>query len=133
MKHKLIILKIFKWSGHTISVLLFLFWGAFFLSHLFEWFLNTEKGLPPVSVWINMSFHLMMLIGLAMTIKWDKLGVLITLIGTIAFFSSIGYRGFPYIALLNGIPLIFFGMHWLLLFSENNHGNNSVNIKNRHF
>jgi len=52
-------------------------------------------------------------IGLAVTIKWDKLGVLITLIGTIAFFSSIGYRGFPYIALFNGMPLIFLGVYWL--------------------
>jgi len=118
MKHKLIISKAFKLVGLTISVLLFLFWGAFFLSHLFEWFLNTEKGLPPISVWLNMSFHLMMLFGLAMTIKWYKLGALITLIGTIAFFSSIGYRGFPYIALLNGIPLIFLCMHWLILYQQ---------------
>ena len=118
MKHINITAKSFKWIGLTISVLLFLFWGAFFLSHLFEWFLNSERESPPMPIWISMAFHQVMLIGLAITIKWDKLGVLITLIGTIAFFSSIGYRGFPYIALLNGVPLIFLGMYWLISVSR---------------
>lgn len=111
----------FKWIGVTISLVLFLFWGAFFISHLSAWFLNSESALPPMHIWISMALHLLMLIGLAMTIKWDKLGVLITLIGTIAFFSSIGYRGFPYIALLNELPFIFLGMYWLIRNYECNH------------
>ena len=133
MKHKLIISNAFKRVGLSISAILFLFWGAFFLSHLFEWFLNTAKGLPPVSVWINMFFNLLMLIGLAMTIKWHKIGVIITLFGTIAFFTSIGYGGFPYIALLNVIPLFFLGMHRMLFSSKRVPDNGSVNIDNKDF
>lgn len=107
----------FKWSGRILAMLLFLFWGAFFLEHLTKWFLCPIESLPPLSVWVSQTLHLVMLIGLAMMLKWEKLGALVMVIGTTAFFSTIGYRGFPFIALINLLPIGFFSGCWLISYS----------------
>lgn len=104
---------IFKWLGRISAVLLFLFWGAFFVEHISEWFMHPEQGYPPARIWVSMFFHFVMLIGLATMVKWDKLGSIIMVIGTIAFFASIGYKGFPFIALINLISIIFYGIFWI--------------------
>jgi len=54
-----------------------------------------------------------MLAGLAMMLRWDKLGALVTAIGTVAFFAGIGFHGFPSIALINLVPIGCFGIYWL--------------------
>ena len=104
----------FKWTGRLFASLLFLFWGAFFIEHLLEWFMHPDQGLPPAWVWLSQFLHLTMIIGLAMMVRWDRLGAIITIIGTVVFFSSIGYHGFPFIALLNVIPIGFMCMHRLI-------------------
>ena len=105
---------VFKWLGRILAALLFLFWGAFFLKHLSEWFLHPGENFPPLSVWVSQAFHFVMLIGLAMMLKWEKLGALVTVIGTASFFSSIGCRGFPLIALINLLPIGCLSGHWLI-------------------
>jgi hypothetical protein len=42
---------------------------------------------------------------------YPKAGALITVAGTVLFFSWIGFLEFPYIALLNLIPVILIGIH----------------------
>ena len=99
-----------KWLGRVASALLLLLWGAFFVEHLQDWFLG--EAYPPAWVWIEQGFHLVMLIGLAMMLRWDRVGTVVMAAGTIAFFSTIGMRTFPTIALLNLVPVAFFAVYW---------------------
>lgn len=102
-----------KWSGRATALLLFLFWGAFFVEHLTEWFLRGDGRYPPAWVWGQQFFHFVMLVGLGMMLRWEKAGAVVMAIGTVAFFSCVGFRGFPGIALINLVPIGCFGIHWL--------------------
>jgi hypothetical protein len=105
---------VFTWIGRGLALLLFLFWGAFLVEHVSEWFLHPAQGLPPARVWVAMLFHLAMLVGLLLMLKWDRVGSAVTLVATVAFFAVIGMNRFPYLALLNLVPLPFFAAAWLL-------------------
>jgi len=102
-----------KWGGRAAAVLLFLFWGAFFVEHLSEWFISAGGHYPPAWVWLQMFAHFAMLAGLALMVKWDRLGSLVLAIATVGFFGGIGLRSFPYIALLNLIPVVLFSLRWI--------------------
>lgn len=97
-----------KWTARIIAILLFLFWGGFFLEHLAEWFLEAEKGLPPVKVWFAVFFHLIMILGFLIMIRWQKTGILTMLAASIVFFLILDLNRFPYIALINLLPVPFF-------------------------
>jgi hypothetical protein len=99
------------WLARICAVLLFLFWGAFFLEHLQEWFLRQDGQLPPPSVWRAQVLHLAMLLGLALTIFRPGWGAIVTVVATVLFFAAIGYKGFPYIALLNLPPVVFAALY----------------------
>jgi hypothetical protein len=103
-----------RWLGRALALLLLLFWGAFFLEHLFEWFGNARGPAPPMWVWISQMLHLGMLAGLALMLRWDRLGAVVTVLGTTAFFASIGMHSFPFIALLNLLPIACFTASWSL-------------------
>ena len=100
------------WAGRVTAGLLFLFWGAFFVEHSAEWFMRSDGRFPPAWVAVQHGFHFLMLVGLAAMLKWDKVGAVILTLSTFAFFGFIGLRGFPWIALLNLIPLLGFGLYW---------------------
>lgn len=101
-----------SWIARLFALLLCLFWGAFFVAHLREWFFGDSGVLPPTKVWIGQFLHLVMIVGLAILIFWPRLGAVVTILGTASFFSSIGMKEFPWIALMNLIPIafvVFFG------------------------
>ncbi len=101
-----------RWLGRLLSLLLLLFWGAFFVEHVKEWLLN-PAGSPPLFVWVSMLFHLGMLVGLALMLFREIPGMIVLSMATLAFFSSIGMNEFPWIALLNVIPIVpFLVAHW---------------------
>jgi hypothetical protein len=102
-----------KWGGRLTAVLLFLFWGAFFVEHLSEWFFRSDGRYPPPWVWRQQFAHFAMLAGLAVMLKWDRLGSLVLAIATVGFFGGIGFHGFPFIALLNLIPVVLFSAYWI--------------------
>jgi len=102
-----------KWGGRLTAILLFLFWGAFFVEHTSEWFLRSESRFPPALVWFQQLAHFGMLAGLAVMLKWPRLGGLILLVATVAFFGGIGMHSFPYIALINLLPIALFGVYWI--------------------
>jgi hypothetical protein len=94
------------WVARLSAGLLLLFWGAFFVEHLQEWFLRADGRLPPASVWIAQLLHLLMLIGLATSVVRPVWGAPVTAVSTILFFLwIIGYAGFPNLALLNLPPV----------------------------
>ena len=103
----------FRWLGRMLALLLFLFWGAFFLEHLSEWFLGPQ-GAPPLRVWVGQGLHLVMLVGLVLMLRWDGLGAVVTAVGTTAFFAAIVFRGVPWIALINLLPIACFVVAWSL-------------------
>jgi hypothetical protein len=104
----------FRWLGRTLALLLLLLWGFFFLEHLSEWFRHIPGAVPPARVWVGQILHLGMLVGLALMLRWDRLGAVVTTLGTTAFFASIGYHGFPFIALFNLLPIACFTVCWSL-------------------
>jgi hypothetical protein len=103
-----------RWTGRIFATLLFLFWGSFFVEHLAEWFLRGGGQYPPVRVWIAQALHFAMLVGLALLWRWERIGTVVLLAATVAFFSIIGLRTFPWIALLNVIPVLCFTLSWVL-------------------
>jgi hypothetical protein len=113
MRTKTLLVAVGKWGGRLTALLLLLFWGAFFVEHLSEWFLRGDGRYPPAWVWTQQAFHLGMLVGLALMVKWDRLGAAVTVISTVAFFSIIGYHGSPTLPLLNLLPIACFTVNWL--------------------
>jgi hypothetical protein len=102
-----------QWGGRTTAVLLFLFWGSFFANHLSEWFLRTGGTYPPAWVWGQMFAHFAMIAGLALMLRWDRLGSLVVVVATAILFGGIGFHSFPYIALVNLIPVVLFSLRWM--------------------
>jgi hypothetical protein len=102
-----------KWGGRLTALLLVLFWGAFFVEHLSEWFLRGDGRYPPPQVWVGQALHFLMLAGFGLMLKWDRLGTVVMLVASIAFFASIGMNRFPYFALINLLPVAFFTAYWL--------------------
>jgi hypothetical protein len=90
--------------------LLFLFWGAFFVEHLGEWFLAGGASGPPPWVWMAQAAHFGMLLALVATVAWTWPGALATVATTALFFAIIGYRGFPFLALINLAPILCFAL-----------------------
>jgi hypothetical protein len=102
-----------KWGGRLTALLLFLFWGAFFIEHLSEWFLRGGGRYPPSRVWAGQGLHFCVLAGLALMLKWDRLGAVVTAVSTAAFFLWIGYRGALTLPLVNLVPVALFTVYWL--------------------
>jgi hypothetical protein len=113
MTTRLRIAVIAKWAGRVTALLVFLFWGAFFIEHLSEWFLRGDGRYPPPRVWAGQGLHFCVLAGLAMMLKWDRLGAVVTVVSTAAFFLWIGYRGALTLPLINLIPIALFSVYWL--------------------
>ena len=107
MKTKTVIVVGALWLARICALLLFLFWSVFFVEHLQEWFLGQDGRLPPLGVWMGQLLHFAMLVGLGLIIFRPACGGIVTVVGTVLFFSSIGYKGFPYIAFLNLPPVVF--------------------------
>ena len=113
MTNKSLLINIGKWGGRATALLLVLFWGAFFLEHLQEWFLRKDGQYPPPRVWVGQALHLAVIAGLASMLRWERVGALITMAATASFFAWIGYRGTLVLPLINLVPVVFFSLYWL--------------------
>ena len=104
--------RIALWTGRGLSLLLFLLWGAFFVEHMGGGFIGPKQAYPPPRVWVAQALHGAILVGLLMMLRWDRLGTLVMVASTVAFFSLIGMNRFPWVALVNVAPLPFFCIYW---------------------
>ncbi len=95
-----------RWSARITSALLALFWGVFFVEHLWEWFAKPAGAWPPARVWVVMGMHALMIAGLLAMLRWGRLGALVTVTGTFGFFLSMQTaRGLgPSIVLVSLVP-----------------------------
>ncbi len=77
------LITVLYWSARVLAVMVFLFWGAFFLEHL-SWFFKPVAEWPPIfkpaaewppaRVWLLQLAHLAMLIGLLVLLRWELAG-----------------------------------------------------------
>jgi hypothetical protein len=100
------------WTGRALSLLLFLLWGAFFVEHVGEWFMGHQGVYPPPGVWVAQALHGAILVGFLMMMKWDRLGTTVMAAATIAFFVSIRMSRFPWIGVVNLLPVTCFAIYW---------------------
>ncbi len=116
MKNPDVVRALGKWGGRLTAALMVLFWGAFFVEHVNEWFLRGGGKVPPPMVWGAMALHFMMLAGYALMLRWDRLGAAVALVFSIAFFAFIGIYShrFVYPALVNLVPIGLFCLYWFV-------------------
>lgn len=95
MKTSPIALSILCWTGRVLAFGLFLFWGAFFVEHLQEWFMHPGKGLPPLWVSLAQLAHLTILVGLVCLWRWQVAGSLLTIFGSLCFFGGLAILEAP--------------------------------------
>ena len=103
MKSSALTMSIVCWTGRVLALGLLLFWGAFFVEHLQEWFLQPFKGFPPVWVWLGQLAHLTILIGLVAIWRWQLTGSIFTILGSLAFFGGLAISQ----AIAGRSPLLF--------------------------
>jgi hypothetical protein len=93
------------WTARILVLGMFMFWGAFFLEHVKEWFMHPLQELPPIWVWLAQLCHLAILVGLAALWRWPIGGSLVTIIASLVFFGGVaisagtaGHRYLPLVA-----------------------------------
>lgn len=91
---------------------LFLLWGAFFVEHL-SWFGSVPSENPPLLVWLLSSLHFTLLVGYALTLKWEKTGSAIMTVSAILFFSfAAGVNAVPFI-IVSIFPAMLYAYCWM--------------------
>lgn len=93
------------WSARVLAVLVFLFWGAFFLEHL-SWFLRPLAEWPPAKVLLLQLAHLAMLIGLLVLLRWELIGSALTIVAALVFFVSVAGSRFPLFFAVTSLPVV---------------------------
>lgn len=104
------IVSIARWIARGLCLLLFLLWGAFFIEHL-EWFSNAAQK-PPLSVWLLQGMHLLLLVGLLVSLRWEAVGsALVFLSGALFFSQTAGLKTLPLVG-LTIVPALLFAFCW---------------------
>jgi len=106
MRANTVWITLLRWSARVLATGLFLFWGAFFLEHVREWFLHPAQGLPPARVWLLQLAHLVMLVGLLLLLRWELLGSAVTILGALAFFIPVAGSRAPWFLAVTSVPVV---------------------------
>lgn len=96
------IINVLHWSARSTSIVLFLFWGAFFVEHL-PWFFNPTAR-PPAWVWTLQALHMLLLIGFIISLKWKLAGSLLVVVCALIFTSQAAGKGFLPLFSISIIP-----------------------------
>ena len=105
MKIRKTLIVVATWSGRLLAFGLFLFWGAFFLEHLSEWFTHPGIGFPSAKIWFLQLVHLLLLIGLLVLLRWEWQGSALTILAALVFFGSVAGRNFPVFFAVTVLPV----------------------------
>lgn len=106
-----------RWLGRVLAAGMLLFWGAFFVEHLWEWFMKPLPKTPPAQVWLGQLLHLALLVSYLLAMKWDLLGGCLILCTAALFFTLIGITVTVHIAVylvLTVLPGILLLISWWL-------------------
>ena len=75
--------------------------------------MTTRPLIATIAKWAGQALHFCVLAGLALMLKWDRLGAALTVVSTTAFFLWTSYRRALTLPLINLIPIAFFTVYWL--------------------
>lgn len=93
------------WIGRIGTVMVFLFWGAFFVEHLAEWFVRPFPRTPPAKIWLGQALHFFMLAALLMALRWPRVGCLLVVLSAGTFLVRAG-ASFPLFFALTILPVL---------------------------
>jgi len=102
---------VLRWFARVLAVVMFLFWGGFFVEHLWQWFIQPLPQTPPPKVWFGQFLHLLILAGLALGLKWERIGGLL-LIGSVVLFSALILQAAPRFVLVTIVPGVLYLYCW---------------------
>jgi hypothetical protein len=103
----------FETLARGLAVGLFLFWGAFFVEHVREWFIEPFPKHPPLKVCLIVAMHALLLVGLLLSLRWELVGSLIVLISGAAFFFAVAGKSAPLFFGVTALPaLLSLGCWW---------------------
>lgn len=57
----------------AMSIVLFLFWGSFFIEHV-SWFASVPSKVPPLTVWLLTLLHFLLLVSYIISLRWERSG-----------------------------------------------------------
>lgn len=85
--------RILRWSTIMTSIILFFFWGSFFVDHLNEWYIQ-PSGYPPMYVTMSMLAHGLLLISYIIILWKPKIGAILIAFAAILYFMPLlGFSG----------------------------------------
>lgn len=86
---------VLRWAGRILALLLFLFWGSFFVEHTIEWFVRPLPRTPPLAVWWAHGLHLVLLLGLLALWRWERVASVVVIVAAFVFFVDKAGPRFP--------------------------------------
>jgi len=103
---------VIRWPARALAVCVFLFWGAFFVEHLQEWFIQPFPHHPPLKVCVGMALHFLMLAGLIVALRWELVGSLMVILAAFGFFYHISGSPFSLFFGLTALPALLLLFCW---------------------
>jgi hypothetical protein len=101
-----------RWTARVWAAGLFLFWGAFFVHHLAQWFTVPGQWPPPWVVGV-VALHGLMLVGYVVGWRWEVLGAVLVLATAVPFFYLAAGPNFPlYAAIAAGPAALWLYSSW---------------------
>lgn len=84
-------------AARVCSLLLFIFWGSFFIEHM-SWFVAPHEPLPPLRIWLLQFGHFILIAGYLVLLRWERTGGIMIVVSAVLFFSfAAGESAIPYI------------------------------------
>ena len=97
---------VLRWTARGFGLLLFLFWGGFFLEHIIEWFIKPLPQTPPLKIWIDQILHFILLAGFILSFKWELLGSIFILVSCALFFPRKEAIPYMFITMVPGVMFL---------------------------
>lgn len=108
------ILILICWLARIATALVFLFWGAFFVEHLMEWFVKPFPNVPPLKVFLAQFLHFLMLAGLLVTLRWPQVGSPVAILAAAIFLARTG-ANYPAFLTATILPVLVLTASWWAL------------------
>jgi len=103
---------VIRWLARVLAVCLLVFFGAFFVEHVLEWFIRPFPQHPPLRVCVGMALHFLLLVGLLIALRWELAGSLMVIVTAFAFLHDKTGSGFPLIFGLTALPVLLLLFCW---------------------
>jgi len=102
-----------RWIARIWGTTAVLLTAPFFFEHL-TWF-NDLNRLPPLHIFVQQAYHLLLLVGLIAAWRWNLAGGVLALLGGFGFFVAIGggSRLLPIVSTITAPGVLFVLYAWL--------------------